>query len=307
MYVHVDDVRLFFDVEGARLVADGPVMRERPTILCLHGGPGLDHSTLRPAFSVLSQIAQIVYLDQRGHGRSDHSSLEQWCLTRWADDVLGFCAALGIQNPIVLGTSFGGYVAMKYASRYPDHPAKLVLISTSLRGTGHPQRRERVLAAFKRRGGAEAGEIVRRAFDERTPESLAEYRRVCGPLYTHTPSDSDALKRCIPSHDIIPFFERPGGEGVVFDLSAELSTVRCPTLVIGGEDDPITPVSEQQTIVDALPRGLGTLKSFPGAGHGVVRDTPEPMFKAIIEFVMAEPLAWSQKMSEHDAGRAICR
>src|SRR5580765_4544765 len=293
MYIHVDDVRLFFDVEGAKFVPDGPVMRERPTILCLHGGPGLDQSTLRPAFSVLSQVSQVIYLDQRGHGRSDRSLPDQWSLARWADDVLGFCQALDIQNPIVLGTSFGGYVAMKYASRYPEHPAKLVLISTSLRGTGHPQRRERVLGAFNRRGGPEASEAVRRAFDERTPESLEAYRRVCGPLYTHTPPDIDALKRCIPSHDIIPFFERPGGEGVVFDLSAELSAVRCPTLVIGGGDDPITPVSEQQTIVDALPRGLATLQCFPHAGHGVVRDTPEPMFKTIMDFVMAEPVVRS--------------
>src|SRR4029077_8459354 len=186
---------------------------------------------------------------------------------------------------------------MKYASRYPEHATKLVLISPSLRGTGHPQRRERVLGAFNRRGGPKAREAVRRAFDERTPESLEAYRRVCGPLYTHTRPDIDALKRCIPSHDIIPFFERPGGEGVVFDLSAELSAVRCPTLVIGGEDDPITPVSEQQTIVDALPRGLATLQCFPRAGHGVVRGTPEPMRKAIMYIVTAEPLALSLSLS----------
>src|SRR5271154_4296031 len=216
MYVKVDDVRLFFDVEGAKLVPDGPAMRERPTLICLHGGPGLDHSSLRPALSSLAQVAQIVYLDQRGHGRSDRSTPEQWCLARWADDLYGFCECLGIQRPIVLGTSFGGYVAMKYAIRYPEHPAKLILISTALRGTGNPTRRARVLDMFQRRGGEEARIIVRRAFDERSPEALADYRRVCGPLYTHRPPDIDGIKRGISSPEIIPYFERPGGEGVVF-------------------------------------------------------------------------------------------
>jgi pimeloyl-ACP methyl ester carboxylesterase len=44
MHVRVNGVQLFFDVEGAKLVPDGPAMREKPTLLLLHGGPGFDHS-----------------------------------------------------------------------------------------------------------------------------------------------------------------------------------------------------------------------------------------------------------------------
>jgi pimeloyl-ACP methyl ester carboxylesterase len=57
MHVVVNGVRLFFDVEGAKFVPDGPVMREKPTLLMLHGGPGADHSIYRPAYSALSDIA----------------------------------------------------------------------------------------------------------------------------------------------------------------------------------------------------------------------------------------------------------
>jgi pimeloyl-ACP methyl ester carboxylesterase len=49
----------------------GPVMREKPVLLMLHGGPGADHSIYRPAYSALADIAQIVYLDHRGNGRSE--------------------------------------------------------------------------------------------------------------------------------------------------------------------------------------------------------------------------------------------
>ncbi|MEH2624379.1 hypothetical protein V1292_002434 [Bradyrhizobium sp. AZCC 1719] len=51
MHVPVNGVRLFFDVEGAKFVPDGPVMREIPVVLMLHGGPGFDHSIYRPAYS----------------------------------------------------------------------------------------------------------------------------------------------------------------------------------------------------------------------------------------------------------------
>ena len=71
MQVTVNGTRLWFDVDGAVLVPDGAVMRERPTILLLHGGPGsYDHSYFKPDFAALTNHAQVVYLDLRDHGRS---------------------------------------------------------------------------------------------------------------------------------------------------------------------------------------------------------------------------------------------
>jgi len=68
----VNGVRLFFfDLEGTKFVPEGPVMREKPTLPMLHGGPGSDHSIYRPAYSALADIAQIIYLDHRGDGRSE--------------------------------------------------------------------------------------------------------------------------------------------------------------------------------------------------------------------------------------------
>src|SRR5215475_11079805 len=130
MRVLVNGVRLFFDVEGASLVPDGATMRQKPTLLLLHGGPGFDHSIYKPAYSALADIAQIVYLDHRGNGRSEFGPRESWTLAQWGDDVRAFCDALGIAHPIVLGASFGGMVALAYATRHPAHSSKLVLIST---------------------------------------------------------------------------------------------------------------------------------------------------------------------------------
>src|SRR6516225_6963348 len=122
MFVDVDGARLFFDVEGAGLVPDGSRMRAKPTLILLHGGPGFDHSSYKPAFSALADAAQIVYLDHRGNGRSDRGPLEKWNLAQWGDDLRAFCDALGVEKPVVLGHSFGGMVAMSYAIRHPDHP-----------------------------------------------------------------------------------------------------------------------------------------------------------------------------------------
>ena len=65
-------------LKGAKFVPDGPVMREKPVLLMLHGGPGADHTIYRPAHSALADIAQIVYLDHRGNGRSEDGLRERW-------------------------------------------------------------------------------------------------------------------------------------------------------------------------------------------------------------------------------------
>src|SRR5262245_65467589 len=101
MHVLVNGVRLFCDVEGARLVPDGPIMREKPTLVLLHGGPGLDHSVYKPAFSSLADVAQVVFLDHRGNGRSEPGPRDGWTLAQYGDDVRSFCEALGIGHPIV--------------------------------------------------------------------------------------------------------------------------------------------------------------------------------------------------------------
>ena len=71
MRIDVRGAMLWFDVDGPALVPDGTTMRVRPTLLLLHGGPGsYDHSYLKPWFGVLTDVAQVVYLDLRDHGRS---------------------------------------------------------------------------------------------------------------------------------------------------------------------------------------------------------------------------------------------
>jgi pimeloyl-ACP methyl ester carboxylesterase len=106
MHVEVRGTRLWFDVDGPALVPDGPAMRERPTVVLLHGGPGsFDHSYFKPDFARLAQVAQVVYLDLRDHGRSAWGDPASWGFELAADDVAAFCDALGIARPVVYGHS----------------------------------------------------------------------------------------------------------------------------------------------------------------------------------------------------------
>ena len=177
----------------------------------LHGGPGFDHSIYKPAYSALADVAQIVYLDHRGNGRSDDGPKADWNLAQWGDDVRSFCDALGIVDPIVLGASFGGMVALAYATRHPDHPSKLVLISTEAAGDTHLDRR---VALFERFGGPEVGALARRRFldvgSTRDQAAVDAWRKLAFPVYTRTPRDPNIGSRTVGKPEVgLHFWREP--------------------------------------------------------------------------------------------------
>jgi pimeloyl-ACP methyl ester carboxylesterase len=284
MHVTVNGLKLFFDVEGAKLVPDGPRMRERATVLMLHGGPGADHSHYRPTWAPLADIAQVIYLDHRGNGRSDHGPQATWNLAQWADDVRAFCDALGIVKPIIQGTSFGGMVALKFATRHPDALSKLIVISTAAQGGAHTARR---VAMFEQLGGQEAGALARRRLmdGDTSPEVLQAWLRVALPLYNQRSFDPNNLLRGINNTEATRWFSRADGEGSLFDMRAELHRIQCPTLLMGGVLDPMLPIENQRDIAALIAPHLLRFEEFAGAGHGVVSDVPELAWPVIRKFI----------------------
>jgi pimeloyl-ACP methyl ester carboxylesterase len=262
-------VRLYFDIEGVGLEPDGPSMREKPTLLLLHGGPGFDHSLFKPWFGRFADTHQVVYLDHRGQGRSDQrDDSTHWLLDTWADDVARFCDALELVQPVILGNSFGGMVAIRTAARHPGLASKLVLSSTAAR-----MLLDDVLAMFQKLGGDEVREIARRFWTD--PASATDdYLVNCLPLYTrHSGNLTDGAARArmnlrVGDHFIV-------GEQQTMDLRGDLATIGVPTLVLAGELDPVCPPSAQAELVKALDPAVVQFELFEDCGHGTYRDQPE--------------------------------
>jgi proline iminopeptidase len=284
MRVEVNGVRIFFDVEGAKLVPDGPIMREKPTLILLHGGPGMDHSGYKPAFAQFADIAQVIYIDHRGNGRSDREPREAWNLAQWGDDVFEFCRALEIDRPIVYGGSFGGYVAISYATRHPEHPSKLILVSTAAQG-GRPYV-ERSIELFGQFGGPEMADLARRHLINPTPETLVEWVEKALPLYDrHAPRDPDSARRSIRSQRVITYFY--DNEMKTFDFREDLARIACPTLIIGGEEDPQTPIEGQADIAAGISPELVRFERIPDAGHGARGADPSRALNLMREFILS--------------------
>ncbi len=184
MKVEANGVDLFFDVEGTHLVAEGPWMRERPTVILLHTGPGVDHSLYKEhAGPALAEVAQVVYLDLRGTGRSDWSSPEHWTLDTWVEDLERVlrCARAGAAVAARDVYRRRDRAPPRGTAAGPDRPA---------RARQHCRAATSTLARspmIDRLGGPEAGEVAARFFADPTELNFAEFLRVCAPLYTRDP------------------------------------------------------------------------------------------------------------------------
>lgn len=225
---------------------------------------------------------QLIYVDHRGNGRSERGDPRFWTLRQWAADIRALCLALHIERPIVLGVSFGGYVALQYCLDYPNHISKLILSSSTAK-----LRIDRAVKEFARIGGDEAGEVAAQFWADPSWETLPEYNKVCGPHYNQKPGDPDRLDRVQKNPEVLfRFFHPVHGEGRVdYDLYSRLREVRAPTLIMVGEDDPITPLQDSVDMADAMSSGVVRLEIFPGCGHVVDRDDPKRAFALLREFI----------------------
>ena len=276
MHIDVNGTRLWFDVDGPGLVPGDTEMLQRPTVLLVHGGPGVyDHSYFKPEFGALAAHAQVVYLDLRGHGRSDWGDAGAWSFETCADDVRMFCDAVGIARPVVFGHSMGGPVVLLYGARHPGHAAGLIVQSGFARWDP-----PRMVAGFRRVAGDEVAEIAARSY---AGESVAdeEWLRVFSAFGPHLPNEE--RKAHTPQNLEL---NARGMELIRrLDIVDQLSHVDARTLVSVGELDPVTPVAAAEEIVAALPEGIAQLEVIDGAGHFTWLDAPDRYWPMLIGFI----------------------
>ena len=204
----------------------------------------------------------MIYLDQRGAGRSDPGRPEDHRVERWADDVHGFCTALRIERPIVLGLGFGG-IALDYAARYPDHPGALVLIAPVARMVP-----ERSIEVYERLGGAEAAEVASRFYGD-LDGGFCGLRPSLLLLSTHDLID-DVIVRAHWSPEVLVNWMRGEKE---LDLRESLPHVRAPALVLAARTTPTRRSS--QLVRSRTCSAVRRVPQRPGARHSIIRDVPE--------------------------------
>ncbi|MEG1758118.1 MAG: alpha/beta fold hydrolase [Oscillospiraceae bacterium] len=282
MYANINGTKLFFDVAGKQFVDDGPKMREKPVCFLFHGGPGGDHSCYLPTLLPLAEVMQLVFIDHRNCGRSEACALETCTLKQNAADADALRAYLGLEKIYVLGQSYGGMVAQRYALDFQEHLHGAILVTTA------PSYRFELTAP---------GIVMERGTDEQKLlwqkkaageiNDLQDYLIRMGSLYHYKWGDEyiqqylNADLRGLFNTEVNNY--QRCGELRDFDLVDELHAIKCPVIIFSGKQDFITAPVHSEEIHRAIPQS--ELCEVDCASHHIFSDRPDVMFPKIEEFV----------------------
>lgn len=282
MRAKIRGTEIYFDVDGAGLLPEGDRMVERPALFLLHGGPGGDHASFKSSSAALRDVAQLVYVDHRGCGRSSPGDPADYTLDNNIDDLDALREHLGLERISVLGSSYGGMVALGYALRYPDRLANLVLVCTAPSFRFMEDARQFV----ERHGTPEQIRVCQRLWDANfeSLDQLREFYEQMGPVYSTTfkPADFEiGWKRGLRS---IVALNRGFGDFMrTFDYTERLHEIRCPTLVLAAAHDWICAPRHSQIIAERIPRSH--LKLFANSGHSLASDENAAYLQSVRGFL----------------------
>jgi proline iminopeptidase len=285
MRARIRDTEIFFDIDGAALVPEGARMRERPTAFLVHGGPGVDHTSLKARYARLADKMQLVYFDHRGHGRSARGDLCAYTLDENVEDMETLRQYLGLGPVVSIGTSYGGTVAMAHAARYPSAVSHLILVATVAHAGWYTRARELVAD----RGTPEQVRYCDALFAGQinTEQKMREYFLAMGNLYARVtdPALSEiGLRRAILSPEPLNRAHGPDGFLRKLDLRPELGRISAPTLILAGRHDWICPPEFSEEIHRLIPNS--DLRIFEHSAHAIGGDEPDNFLDAVGGFVV---------------------
>ena len=288
MYVNIGDTALFYEVYGSKLDLSAGQPREKPTFLFLHGGAGfIDHTPYVPFWSRLSDVAEVVFIDQRGSGRSRCDNEGSWNLAQWGKDVYLFCQALGIKKPFVGGISYGGMVAMSYMLQYPDHPKGVVLTDTDARI-------DRCLTLnlikehlIKNNLPVEKGlSVSNRFFDGPLDQNVVDDYFKILTLFGEPVSVIDDFSLMAPTLVNLKLAEHfLSGELQSVDYREQLNGVQCPVLFLSGDQGPLHNLKTARELIASFPENKLQYEIFAGAKAACYESQPDRALQLLRQFL----------------------
>ena len=282
-FVTVDGVHVWYRVAG---------QPEGVPVVFLHGGPGEGSQAFQAVGGpALEKTQRLVYLDQRGAGRSDRpKDARYYSIALLVDDIEALRLRLGVPRIVVLGHSFGTILALEYARRYPDHTAAVVLA-----------------AAVPDIPGAIDLQCTRLAKDD--PAAYARARKGFGPrafprcdsfgAYSGTAQKAYVYRNMFPDpatgarvdaldeQDGLRNSGEMGGaifaQGLARYRFLDAGRLTMKVLVVAGGRDFQAVIEPQRALAEALPHGR--LLEYPDNGHFLFVEDPDRFARDVTAFL----------------------
>lgn len=286
------DLRVAVPGGSIAVRVNGDLAGPKPPLLMVHGGPGGALWQFFPALPLAQDRAVILY-DQLDSGRSDApGDRANWTVDRFVAEIAAIRTALKVERLHLLGHSWGGIVANRYAARRPPGLRSLVLQGAPLSAKAGEASIRSLLPGLPDGAGAviEAGERSGKVDDEAYQKASMTFMRqhlyrspmrsIAEPYMAPTPQDrGDAVAAAMTGTRLTGGFQ-----GVLkgFDDEPLARRVAVPTLLMCGEFDIMTPAATR-AMLPLFRRA--SFAMVPGAGHMIQFDQPEAWRTALRGFL----------------------
>ncbi len=249
--IEIDDVTLRYNESGPE---------DATPVILMHGW-GCDHSTVAYIEGCIDRGMHVYNIDLPGHGMSTEPP-EPWGIEKFTSLIEKFIEANGIKSPVLIGHSFGGRISILLSSR--NEVGKVVLVDAAGIKPRRPLRYYMKVYSFKA-----MKKLLPLIFGKKRGEAMIEKRRRKAGSADYR--NSSPMMRAVMSSCVNE------------DLKHVMPSIKAPTLLIWGENDTATPLSDAKTMERLIPDA--GLVSFPGCGHYSFLDNPAGFKAVLLEFL----------------------
>jgi proline iminopeptidase len=257
-------------------------------LIVLHGGPGLDHTLFGSWLDPLGEDGvRLLLVDERAQGRSDPAPPETWTLEQHARDVDALATALGLGRYVVLGHSFGAFIALQHAVDFSGRPSGTIVssgvpaerylahVEEQLRAFEPVELREQVQASWACEAHARTREDVAGLLSDQLPFHFAD------PRDPRIDEMRAGMARGVFSPEVLRAAATEGYRHI--EVEDRLPGVRHPVLVLAGRHDRTCSVPAARAIAAGIPGAR--LVVFERSGHMTFAEEPEAYRDAVRRFL----------------------
>lgn len=281
MLVDIGDTRLHVEERGGGDLA----------LIALHGGPGLDHTMFGDWLDPLGDDGvRLLLVDERAQGRSDPAPPQTWTLTQHARDVDALATALALDRYVVLGHSFGAFIALQHAVDFPGRPTGTIVssglpserflmghVDAQLAAFEPVDLREQVTSSWAREAHARTQEEVAELLSDQLPFHFAD------PRDPRIDDMRAAMDGAVYSPDVLRAAATDGYGHI--EVEDRLGGVTHAVLVIGGRHDRTCSPEGVAAIASGIPNA--ELVMLEHSGHMTFVEEPDAYRAAVRRFLAA--------------------
>ena len=265
----VNGVELWYEITG-----------EGEPVVQIHGA-GFGHFNFAPATPELVKHFTVVDYDLRGYGRSDRP-VQDYDMEVWADDVAGLLDALELDAAHVHGTSMGGMIAIVFAGKYPRRTTSVV-INCAAAKLGRAGR-----LIFK--NWIDIAELDPNGPGSRILAELISWQAV-SKVWLESEAGQGIVDHCqqiLRDSNRVEVFTAACQAMCDMDITPWLGKITSPALVLGGDEDIMTPWDQGPEGVgqEGIYQGIAGAEKhvIKGAGHSTIFDSTDEHNRVVLDF-----------------------